>query len=338
MFTRLASPFITCMAFAALATGCASVEEAPPDPARLTAGGIGAMVRADDTAGALAIDKLATKGAGASAGLRLYELIFAIDGTPTRDEAFEASVARLRGPVGTKVRLLVGTSESDAREVVVVRAELPPDVLECLAGDCQGGTGTSVNRFGDRYDGEFQGGRYHGQGKMVEPSGRTYEGSWVEGAASGEGVYVSATGLRIEGSFDRGYPTGSVKMTFPNGDVYEGDSDDFTMHGQGKLTRPSTGDVWEGTFERGSLIDGSWMHYPADGDGRTCTRAVRNGEVMANGRIDYAPKDKKKKVRFEGAFGDDCVANGEGLMTYERKKMAGPFANDEPQKGAKTVR
>lgn len=320
----------------ALIAACGSVET--PEDKEPKMGGIGAMLRVESATGALSVDKLATRGAATAAGIRLYERIFAIDGQPVIGQPIEASVARLTGPVGTKVQLKVGESPETARDVMVVRAELPPDVLECLSGGCKNGNGTSVDRWGERYQGDFENGRYHGRGTLVEPSGRKYEGEWVDGMAHGQGVYTGDGGTRVEGMFEGGYPVGVAKFTLTNGDIYEGESKNYLMHGQGKLTRPSNGDVWEGTWEHGGLVDGTWLHHPDEGDGRNCTRAVVEGDVAAEGRISYAEGDKKRRVQFEGEFGDDCVANGEGLMIYTRKKMQGPFADDKPQRGAKRVR
>jgi hypothetical protein len=330
--------WLVLLATPTFAAGCGSVQREDATGAAKKTGGIGAMVRVDSQTGALAIDKLATKGAAAAAGVQLYDLIWSIDGTATVGAALEESVARLQGPLKSKVKLKVGASEAEAREIVVTRAELPADVKECLEGDCQDGTGTSVDRFGERYEGSFKGGNYDGQGKLVEPSGRSYEGGFVQGAASGQGVYVSASGVRVEGTFEGGYPQGVVKMTLKDGDFYEGETKDFTMHGQGNYHRPSTGDVWEGHYEYDKLVAGSWLHYPQGVEGRSCVREVKDGVVAATGTITYPANDPQKRVTFVGAFGDDCVANGEGLMTYKRKKMQGPFLNDEPQKGAKNVR
>lgn len=331
--------------FTALVTGstalsaCGSVQRPTEDPeAAAKKGGIGALVRLDAPTGALAVDKVAILGAGAAAGLKPYDLIWRIDGVSVQGVALEALVDRLRGPVGSKVTLAVGPSEADVRELVITRAPPPQDVLDCLSGDCTNGTGSSVDIWGERYEGSFKDGRYDGQGKLVEPGGRSYEGVFAEGAAHGRGVFTSAQGARFEGTFERGYPVGVVTIGFPNGDFYEGETRDFLMHGQGRLRRPSNSDLWEGHYEAGKLVTGTWVHNPEGGDGRNCVREVHGGELATTGTITYAEHDKKKRVTFVGPFGDDCVANGEGLMTYKRSKMQGPFANDEPQKGAKTVR
>jgi len=321
------------------AAACGSVERAGEDPeVAAKKGGIGALVRLDSASGALAVDKVAILGAAAAAGIKPYDLIWSIDGAPVQGAALDALVDALRGPVGSKVTVRVGSTEADAQDIVVTRAPPPQDVLDCLSGDCTNGAGTSVDVWGERYEGTFKDGRYEGQGKLVEPAGRSYEGAFVTGAAHGQGVFTNAQEARFEGTFERGYPVGVVTIRFPNGDFYEGETRDFLMHGQGRLRRPSNSDLWEGHFELGKLVTGAWTHNPEGGDGRSCVREIHGGELAATGTITYAANDKKKRVSFAGHFGDDCVANGEGLMTYKRSKMQGPFADDEPQKGAKTVR
>lgn len=331
--------FVSLILASASAYACGSIERTAEDP-RIAAkkGGIGAMVRADAPTGALAVDKVAVLGAAAAAGVKPNDLIWSIDGAPVTGVALEDLVDRLRGPVGSKVSLKVGSSSDEARDIVVTRAEPPQDVLDCQSGDCTSGTGVSVDIWGERYEGGFKDGRYEGQGKLVEPGGRSFEGTFVAGAANGQGVLVNAQGARFEGTFERGYPVGVVTIKMPNGDFYEGETRDFLMHGQGRLRRPSNSDLWEGHYELGKLVHGTWLHNPDGGDGRSCLREVHDGVLDATGTITYAANDKKKRVTFVGAFGDDCVANGEGLMSYKRSKMQGPFANDEPQKGAKTVR
>ena len=58
---------------------------------------------------------------------------------------------------------------------------------------------------------------------------------------------------------------------------------------------------------------------------------VRGVIAMASGKDVTGEQQQnymRKRVLFQGAFGDDCLANGEGLMTYEKKKVEGTFESD----------
>lgn len=312
--------------------GCAS---APAKPEVIPEGGVGVVFRLESNA--IAIDKIATLGPAAGAGITHRDSLYAIDGVSVQGLTLSDVVAKLRGPVGTSVTLRVGPMSDELRDVIVVRQVVPPPTRECT-GNCDNGDGTSVDSFGERYEGAFVGGRYHGEGVLTEPSGRSYRGGFVDGLASGQGVFSDGRGTRIEGAFERGNPVGDMKVTRADGLVYEGAVQGFMMTGVGKLTDPRNGDVWSGVFEFDRLVEGKWLHFPAGGDGRSCTRAVSVGEVAKTGIVTYAPKDKKKRLTFDGPFADDCVANGEGLMTFKGRKLLGFFINDEPKQGAKVVK
>jgi len=82
--------------------------------------GIGAALQKKD--GGLMITSVFAGSPAAEAGLGPGDLIVAVDGKPTRDEALDASVARIKGEAGTKVRLTVRKKGADDEvEVTLVR-------------------------------------------------------------------------------------------------------------------------------------------------------------------------------------------------------------------------
>ncbi|MFO0747202.1 MAG: hypothetical protein U1F43_16285 [Myxococcota bacterium] len=285
------------------------------------------------------VAQLALTGAAAQVGVARYDSIWAIDGRDTAGMSKDAVEALLQGPIGSKVKLRVGRIRSGARDAVVTRAPLPANKLQCEDGDCKAGTGSSVDMWGERYEGEFKDGKYHGKGKVTRADGQVYEGHFADGLPDGAGIVTNAGGDRFEGTFAKGAPVGELKIVLANGDFYEGATVGLEMQGQGRLERPDNGDVWEGRYEHNKLIEGTWLHHPANGDGRTCTRNIVNGFVAPTGTITYAKNDAKKRELFEGGFGDACMANGEGIMRYANKKarLKGMFVDDEPQADAKPV-
>jgi len=50
--------------------------------------------------------------------------------------------------------------------------------------------GTLVNSNGDRYEGFWFEGKFHGKGKLTLKNGFVYEGTWKEGKMNGEGTWI----------------------------------------------------------------------------------------------------------------------------------------------------
>jgi hypothetical protein len=92
------------------------------EAAELELAGIGAAVRA--VGDRLVIEGLMNGGGAEAAGLAIGERIVQIDGVLVGTLSFRQSVARLRGPVDSRARLLV-QGEEDERDVNVTRILLP---------------------------------------------------------------------------------------------------------------------------------------------------------------------------------------------------------------------
>lgn len=84
-------------------------------------GGIGAVLRHRPGDRRLFIDRAPSEGAAARAGLRAGDEVLSIDGVAVREMDEAALRMRLRGEVGTRVRLGVA-QDGGAREVEVERA------------------------------------------------------------------------------------------------------------------------------------------------------------------------------------------------------------------------
>lgn len=78
-----------------------------------------------------------------------------------------------------------------------VGSVLPDSPSGCIA--------SIINESGDRYDGQFVDGKFHGIGKFTAKSGYTYIGEWHSGVPNGAGaMFFDAAGGPKVGQWDRG--------------------------------------------------------------------------------------------------------------------------------------
>ena len=140
-----------------------------------------------------------------------------------------------------------------------------------------------VYKSGNVYHGAFDKfTRPNGFGTMDFPNGDKYEGEWVKGKYHGKGVYIYADGGRLEGSWENGKMVGPGVIYFPNGDVIEADFTDGTSQtGKGKFTY-ANGCVYEG-----DLVDGV---PEGEGTYTTSTGKVTHA-IYKNGKVEKEIED-----------------------------------------------
>ena len=94
----------------------------------------------------------------------------------------------------------------------------------CVLSSAIVAAGTTTQTFGnaDRYVGEIQNGRFHGQGTYFFSNGNEYEGAFYEGKYHGRGVFKFASGERYEGEFRDGKFHGRGVYTWSGGLRFEG--------------------------------------------------------------------------------------------------------------------
>ena len=90
--------------------------------------------------------------------------------------------------------------------LVAVLIILYPSVsfAKCIIGDCENGHGTYSTTNGFMYVGEFEQGRYLGQGSAFYPDGLMYVGQWKDGKYHGQGIITYPGGKRVSGLFENG--------------------------------------------------------------------------------------------------------------------------------------
>ncbi len=72
------------------------------------------------------------------------------------------------------------------------------------SGDCKNGYGEYKWSDGDRYEGEWKEGKFHGKGKYFYSNGATFSGTYLQGKKHGEGIFVDAKGKDFEGVWENG--------------------------------------------------------------------------------------------------------------------------------------
>ena len=76
---------------------------------------------------------------------------------------------------------------------------------------------------GDRYEGDFINGMFHGKGVFIWANGDRYEGNFFLNKRTGIGIYSWPNGERYEGQFVDGKLNGWGTYTWPDRSFYEGE-------------------------------------------------------------------------------------------------------------------
>ena len=97
------------------------------------------------------------------------------------------------------------------------------------------------------YVGEWDDGKKHGFGTLIQPNGDIFEGYFEDDAANGMGKMTYINGIAKEGFWEKGVLNGDGVIIFPNGRKYEGYIKDNQPNGYGRLGNNSI--VYEGVFK-----------------------------------------------------------------------------------------
>ncbi len=104
-----------------------------------------------------------------------------------------------------------------------------------------------------RYEGYFQNGLYHGQGRYEATDGWSYDGQWEAGYYHGQGLLTYADGSTYDGQWEKGLQHGWGRMDYADGSWYEGSWDSGSIHGQGTFV-DAQGQRWEGQWNQGDYV------------------------------------------------------------------------------------
>ena len=177
----------------------------------------------------------------------------------------------------------------------------------CISGNCINGIGTFISASGNKYVGEFQDGKSHGQGTHTYANGDKYVGEWKDAKRHGQGTYTYANGNKYVGEFQDDKYHGQGTFTFASGDKYVGEWKDGKRHGQATYTYPN-GDKYIGEYQdnkqhgqgtyifaSGRIKTGLW-----ENDSYFGTKAQWDAEDMT--QQDITRQDVKGKIGYCNAM------------------------------------
>jgi len=154
---------------------------------------------------------------------------------------------------------------------------------------------------GDKYVGEWQNDKSHGQGTYTWADGEKYVGEWQNDQKHGQGTYIYSTGNKYVGRYKNSKKHGQGTFTWANGDRYVGEYKNGMSNGQGTYT-------WGNGEWKGDKYVGKFKNDQRHGRG-TYTHA--NGDT------------------YEGGYKNNLM-DGQGTYTYANgRKEVGEFKNDK---------
>jgi len=128
-------------------------------------------------------------------------------------------------------------------------------IMDSEVGLLPHGRGVYTWPDGDKYEGEWKGGKPNGRGVDTGPDGQKYDGEWKDGKQNGRGIYTWPDGDKYEGEWKDGMQNGRGIYTWSDGQKYDGEWKDGKQHGFGKMTYPD-GKIVEGMWRDDEFVGG----------------------------------------------------------------------------------
>jgi len=163
---------------------------------------------------------------------------------------------------------------------------------------------------GSIYYGSLKDKLFSGKAIQIWPNGDKYEGEYENGLFHGYGEMTTNTYI-YKGDFFKGEQTGKAVINYIEGSYYEGEVLAGQYEGYGKL-ETSTGDIFEGTFKN-SLLNGKGKKIYADGS--KCSGNFVNTKLEGHGVYKYANGDYYIGNFSNGEF------DGYGTLTKKNGKV-----------------
>eukprot|EP00794_Sanderia_malayensis_P008253 gene8253-9135_t len=123
------------------------------------------------------------------------------------------------------------------------------------------GKGTAIYENGDRYVGDYQHGKRHGEGVYYFLKA-VYKGQFKDGKRDGVGSMVYPDGSKYDGEWKNGKKHGKGVYYFANGDEWEGTWQNDEKHGICTYTYAETGSKFSAKWVDGTQNGmGEWIHF-----------------------------------------------------------------------------
>jgi hypothetical protein len=206
------------------------------------------------------------------------------------------------------------------------------------------GKGTTANADGDRYEGEFKDGSFHGIGHLktsrnIEYTGEfanglfakgvvqfadgsVYEGTMVNSKYDGYGILRGSDNSYYEGEYKAGRKHGFGSQRWPNGDTYEGQYENGVESGKGKYVFASEGRVYQGNFVNGKFNGYGVMTWE---NGYRYEGQFVNGERQGKA---YKPGGIDGEKLFFAAMGSAIIGSASGVSAAEKVRVATGMVSD----------
>lgn len=138
--------------------------------------------------------------------------------------------------------------------------------------DSMTGPGRLIKSSGEVYKGNFENGKFHGEGTLVQEVGDTryaYEGNWKEGIMDGHGHEQFQDGSSYLGYYKNGKFSGKGILNQKDGSIYNGQFKDSIFNGKGIMK-----------YSDGTKYKGTWSNGEKHGQGKT---TYKNGGYYKGG-------------------------------------------------------
>jgi antitoxin component YwqK of YwqJK toxin-antitoxin module len=203
----------------------------------------------------------------------------------------------------------------------------------CVSGDCQNGTGTFIDKDGNKYTGEFKNGLPNGQGTYIfmypsgDPTGEKYEGGWSNGVWSGEGVHT-LYGQKTYAKYTRGKPMNcKFKVLYKSGVTKEsGVYIDSLLNG-GDTVYYKSGKINYILNYKNDVLEGAYKEYSENGT-LLADRIYKNGKLWTT-IAEYFPDGKPTGGNIKDGNGVRIYQSNDGKTIYTSTYKDGDFVKTE---------
>ena len=124
--------------------------------------------------------------------------------------------------------------------------------------------GDRIYENGDKYSGDWQGGKRRGQGTFfwlgdTKWKGDMYVGAWLDNLRTGQGTYTFADGNVYVGEVVENIHTGQATFFWKDGSKYVGEFKDFKLNGLGIYYRTNGSISQAGIWKDGTLLTSQYV-------------------------------------------------------------------------------